>query len=81
MKVVKVFSKGLYKTDAFTRVSLTVAVKLQKHNVTGVNIAGLKSVLSREWFYKVFITTDRFFFLFSIWNTINNDFLLFYSCT
>lgn len=67
MKVVKVFSKGLYKTDAFTRVSLTVAVKLQKHNVTGVNIAGLKSVLSREWFYKVFITTDRLiFFIFHL---------------
>lgn len=53
MKGVKVSSKGLYKIDACIRVSLMVAVKLQKRKEIGVNTVDSRNVLNKEWFYKV----------------------------
>lgn len=41
------------KTDEFTRVSLTVAVKSRKRNGTDANTADSKSASNREWSYKV----------------------------
>lgn len=53
MKAVRDFSNELSKTEGFTRASLTVAVKLQRHKEIDASIVDSKNALNKEWFYKV----------------------------